>query len=231
MYRSNPDPTSTIGSITCVTVTDNSRSVGFPRNTSWSQRDNSLESRSGDESSVFFSVFLDLQRRAAKQRETAKLWTCIPSRAFTRLRSGGRASWMCSRFLAGGKRMCRGRINGIWRTHEEDGRPSGFGLTYVLDFPTIERLNELNIFVTNAIVFDVQVSGILSIYTKKWGRNGPVSCFSRQRRVFSGASGARPRFMPNDRKRRCALVGGVGPTLPTAEVVVEELAEPKHVQP
>ena len=37
---------------------------------------------------------------------------------------------------------------------------------YVLDFPTIERLNELNIFVTNAIVFDVQVSGILSIYTK-----------------------------------------------------------------
>ncbi|KYN29494.1 hypothetical protein ALC57_01044 [Trachymyrmex cornetzi] len=48
MYRSNPDPTAT--------VTDNSRSV-VPRNPSWLQRDNSLESRSGDESS---SVELDV---------------------------------------------------------------------------------------------------------------------------------------------------------------------------
>jgi len=63
-------------------------------------------------------------------------------------------------------------------------------------------------------------------HRKKWAMN----CFSRQRRVFSGASGAHPRSMPNDRKRRCALVSGVGPTLPT-EVVAEELADPKHVQP
>ncbi|KYM80975.1 hypothetical protein ALC53_08539 [Atta colombica] len=263
---------------------------------------------SGDESSVFLSVFLDLQCHATKQHETAKL--ALPS------------PWMCSRFLAGGKRMCRGRINGIWRTHEEDERPSGFELTYVFDFPTIDQLNELSIFVSNFIVFDVQISSILSIYTKsrkylrsnytkalrrKFGvnrvidkirrefssrekrgnreessyrtprtsrekstprsilrvpqstrcnyapgddvtrsytrrprndeaiqsgdeKNGVMNCFSRQRRVFSGASGVHPRSMPNDRKRRCALVSGVGPTLPT-EVVAEELADPKHVQP
>jgi len=36
----------------------------------------------------------------------------------------------------------------------------------VFDFPTIDRLNELSIFVSNFIVFDVQISSILSIYTK-----------------------------------------------------------------
>lgn len=38
--------------------------------------------------------------------------------------------------------------------------------TCARDFPTIDRLNELSIFVSYAIVFDV-VSGILSIYTKR----------------------------------------------------------------